>query len=417
MPLVDRRVDVDAGPADAGGVDLLRHDLREVHGLGLRLQHPGLDPRHVQQVRDQHVQPVGLRVDRAEHLELLVLRTLDLRIQQIRDRGLDRRERAPKVVRDGGEHAPADLIGLPEDLRLRRGAQETVALQHERELVAHRPDHPALGSVQRRPLADEHDQAEVPPPDAERQSLGGPARRARIPRRRDRARLRADGHEFDESLTLFLHEQGPGVEPELPHEVLQQRPVGLLARTLHHEVAAELLERAQLGLPCLGCVRPFGRACEQDRDQDREPQEHEERRHVFRALDHERSERRQEEEVEDEEAFDRGDDARSHAPEGCGDHDDDHEGEPDGARPQAVAERHEHEGERDRADHGDHVAGDAPLRASRLAQQFVDPRDAHDMRIGIRPEPHLRVEGGTASSKGIPNVGTSGPYGSLIPPD
>ena len=65
-------------------------------------------------------------------------------VEQVRHRCLDRGQRAAEVVRDRRQQRPPDLVRLPEDLRLGGGAQEPVALEHERELVAERSQDPAL---------------------------------------------------------------------------------------------------------------------------------------------------------------------------------------------------------------------------------------------------------------------------------
>ncbi len=102
-------------------------------------------------------------------------------VEQVRDRRLDRGERAPEVVRDGGEQRPAHALGLPVDLGLRGGAQQPVALQDQRELIAERPEDAALRRRERRPVALQHDQPEHPTADGQREPLGRLLRRAGIP--------------------------------------------------------------------------------------------------------------------------------------------------------------------------------------------------------------------------------------------
>ena len=142
-------------------------------GSILSLQHAGLDPRHVEQIGDERVEPIRLRVDRLEHLATLLVRPRDIGVHQIRHGCLDRSQWTAQVVRDGRQHAAADLIGLFEDLGIRRGAQEAISFEHQSELIADRADHAALGGLERPPFPDEHDQTEVPVPHAEGQSLGG----------------------------------------------------------------------------------------------------------------------------------------------------------------------------------------------------------------------------------------------------
>jgi len=109
-------------------------------------------------------------------------RAPDLRVEQVGHRCLDRGERASQVVGDGGEERTPHALSPPVDLGRGRRRQEAIAFEHERELIAERPQDPALRGVQGGPVTAEDDQPEVAVPDPQRKALGRLGRRRRIPR-------------------------------------------------------------------------------------------------------------------------------------------------------------------------------------------------------------------------------------------
>ena len=100
-----------------------------------------------------------------------------LGLEQVRDGGLDRRERAPEVVRHRGEQRLAHDVGLAEHLGLGRAhaaAGRARARARADRTNARRTR--ASGLRQRWALADEHEQSEVPAADATAGAARGPAR-------------------------------------------------------------------------------------------------------------------------------------------------------------------------------------------------------------------------------------------------
>jgi hypothetical protein len=107
-------------------------------------EHAALDPGHVEQVGDECGEPVGLDVDAFQGFPRVIGILLDVLAEQVGHRGLDGGQRAAQVVGDGRQQRPADLVALPINLGLGGLAGQPVALQHERELVAERLQHPAF---------------------------------------------------------------------------------------------------------------------------------------------------------------------------------------------------------------------------------------------------------------------------------
>ena len=208
----------------------------------------------------------------------------------------------------------------------------------------------------------------------------------------------------------------PAREAEPPDDVLEQSPIRLLAGPLHDEVTAELLEAAELALARLGGIRAFRCSREEDRDQDRQPEEDEQRGHVLRPFDHEGPVRQQEGEIEGEEPDDRRRDAGTDAPERCRDDDNHHESEPHRRGPQGVAEGHQDQGEPDRPDERDDVPCHPPHGAGGFTHPPDDVGNAHDTRIGTPDPPPRRRTSLTKTSIGIPNGRSARTYGFLIPP-
>ena len=260
-----------------------RDRVGEVDVLGARVQHAGLDPRHVEEVRDQGVQPLGLRVNGLEHLALLLAGPRDLVVEQVGDVRLDRRERTPEIVRDGGEQGLPETLRLPVDLRARRGPKQSIALEHEGELVAKRAEDPALGGCRRLPLTAKHEEPDVVRADAEREALGrslrsiaGPTRggcRPGAPRRR---------HLAGPPTASYRARTTPRPRTRRSHG--PARTISRYASGRGGAVTSsrEMLEGSAARFARLGGLRPLRRTTEQDRDRHRQPEEHEQHDDVLR---------------------------------------------------------------------------------------------------------------------------------------
>ena len=327
------------------------------------MQDTGLDARHVEQVRDQRVEALALQVDRLERLPLLGARTRDLVVEQVGDAGLDGREWAPKVVRDGREEGLPEPFRLPVDLGLGGGPQEPVAFEHERELVAERPQDPALGFREGRAGAAEHEEPHVACTDAERQPFGRTVRRARIPLRTDLARRSTDRDLLGEAADAAAScaNNAPASYPNMDTTmatISRYASTPGPRTTSSRERSCSVRNSSSRASAAAG---PLVGPPEEDRDEDGQAEEDEEHDHVLGLADHERLERGDEVEVEDREAEDRRDDPRPDAPDAGGNHDDDEEPEPLRQRIDLVTERQEHGDQADRAGQRDRVGEHLPM--------------------------------------------------------
>ncbi len=156
----------------------------------------------------------------------------DLVVEQIGDVRLDRRERAPEIVRDGREQGLPQTFRLPVDLGSGGGPQQPVPLEDEGELVAERAEDPALRGCRRVPLAAEHQEPDVVRADAEREAFGGTLRRARVPFGNDLAGTAADRDLLAQSsgMRRVSDEQRSGVVVEHRHDEPEDLPIRLLVR-------------------------------------------------------------------------------------------------------------------------------------------------------------------------------------------
>src|SRR5262249_45042274 len=102
-----------------------------VHGEPARLE-----ARHVEEVADQAVQPVGLFEDRlkelAAHRRRFRLVVLEERARRTGDGG----ERSPEVVRDRAEQRVPELLPVGAETRGLRFLREPRALERHRDLLA-----------------------------------------------------------------------------------------------------------------------------------------------------------------------------------------------------------------------------------------------------------------------------------------
>ena len=192
-------------------------------------------------------------------------------VEQVRHRRLDRGERASEVVRHGGEQRAAHALGLPVDLGLRRGAQEPVALEHQGELIAERAEDAALGGRERRAGRPSGRRARA---SALRRTAGvaraaAPAIEGSQVADTDRARRSSDRHLLDQAAHVLglLDEQRRRLVPERVLHRRAARPRScLLAGHTGRQLAAELLDRAELGLSCFGGPGTFGGTRQELRD-------------------------------------------------------------------------------------------------------------------------------------------------------
>ena len=90
------------------------HDLLQRDRLHLGTDGTGLDTAHVEQVRHQVVEPIGLLLDRAQEVRLLLGRPHDLVGPQAADRRLDARQGRSEVVGHRLEQGRAQVVGLTE---------------------------------------------------------------------------------------------------------------------------------------------------------------------------------------------------------------------------------------------------------------------------------------------------------------
>ena len=125
--------------------------LCEVDRLETCAEHAGLDPRHVQKVRDERVEPIGLVVDHRQHgVTSVRIGAGNLGVEEIGDRRLDRGQRAAEIVRDRRQHVAPRRLRLPEDLGVGRGL---AAADHARAPARADRRRPGAPAPPRRPMA------------------------------------------------------------------------------------------------------------------------------------------------------------------------------------------------------------------------------------------------------------------------
>ena len=79
-------VELDVSVFEAEAVECGREDLLEPDRHRADLERASLDPAHVEEVPDERVEPVGLLVDRVQELAPLVVRPLDVLLEEARRR-------------------------------------------------------------------------------------------------------------------------------------------------------------------------------------------------------------------------------------------------------------------------------------------------------------------------------------------
>ncbi len=126
--------------AEAPGEPLARdiHQFLHVGGLGFDAERPGLEPRHVEEISDEAVEPLRLVADGGQKLVGL-RRVVQLAVGQERGgRAEDRGQGRAQIVRQRGQHGDAQLVSLEVHLRLVDPLDELGALDGERRLVDQR---------------------------------------------------------------------------------------------------------------------------------------------------------------------------------------------------------------------------------------------------------------------------------------
>ena len=181
-----RHVDVDLVRAGADAPERGRDDLVEADGSGGDLQGAGLEAAHVQQVADEPVEAVRLRIDRREEVLPVRLRPVDLVVEQRRHGRLDTGEGRAEVVRDGREDREPEVVDALEVVGLGGVRLELLDVDGAGELRHERVEQPAL--VVRDGRADECERVAR----VHTKRRPRPARRARRPPRPPPSRGRLD---------------------------------------------------------------------------------------------------------------------------------------------------------------------------------------------------------------------------------
>ena len=146
---VGRDVDLDPSIAEcrSGTADSLVDGVPDGHRDHVRPELPRFDPAHVEQIRDQAIEPLGFMVDRRRDLAPVFGRPLDVRVHQGPRGGPDRRERGPQVVRDRIEQGRLERVAPAGDLGRRRLATEPFALERPADLIGGSRQHALLALI------------------------------------------------------------------------------------------------------------------------------------------------------------------------------------------------------------------------------------------------------------------------------
>ena len=144
---------VHVDPLPGGGPGPAHHRAHHLGDRALdqpRVQRPGLDAGHVEQVVDQPGEPVGLGVDGGQELVPLGVAPADLPVEQARGRRLDRGQRGAQVVGDRVEQGGAQPVGLLQGHRPVALLLLLALLDGQRGLVGEGGQDPALGLAEPR---------------------------------------------------------------------------------------------------------------------------------------------------------------------------------------------------------------------------------------------------------------------------
>ena len=111
------------------------HHLVEADLVDVQVHRARLDPAHVEEVRDERVEPVGTLFDRGEQLLLDVRGPVEARLTQARHGGLDRCQRSTEVVGDGCEQRGAEFVCCLHRLRSGAAGPQQSLFYGDRQLV------------------------------------------------------------------------------------------------------------------------------------------------------------------------------------------------------------------------------------------------------------------------------------------
>ena len=299
-----------------------RQDLLEADGRGADLEGAGLQPAHVEQVPDERVQPVRLLVDRPQELVLRLGCPVDVVLEQARDRGLDRGDRRPQVVRHRGEQRGAKLVRRRERSRGLGLGLELAELDRGGELLREGVEHALILAADRG--AGEHEHVLVVEVDRQRSCLR--ALRHAIPARR-----------LDQPTVVLAVEDGGAVEPEHAAEAVEH------GRRRRRSREAEQGLGLRPGSPALDGSP--GRERDEAADDDRDDEEDDDREDVLAVVDREGVERRHEVPVHEQGAADRRGERGPEPADSRHEDDEQQEEEHHGGEAELAAEVREHPGE------------------------------------------------------------------------
>ena len=212
----------------------------------------------------------ALRIDRLERLAPLVGRARDVVIEQVGHARLDRRERAPQIVRHRRQQRLPQTFGLAVDLGVRSRLRRSRSRSSTKASWSPSARRIRLSASDRCPAS--HLGAPGGPRCSsrpERQSFGRALGGARIPFGDDLTRAAADGDLLAQptGVRRVADEQRAGLVPERVDDGPDDLAVRLRAGWPHHEFAREHLQGAKLGLSGLGRGGPLVRPPEKDRDE------------------------------------------------------------------------------------------------------------------------------------------------------
>ena len=111
-----------------------RRHLVDRDGAQERLQRPGVQAAHVEQVADERVEPVRVLLDGGQQVGLVGFGPLHVGLPQAADRGLDRGQRGAQVVADRGEQRGPHPVAFGQRLGLGRLGTQPLPVQRGRRL-------------------------------------------------------------------------------------------------------------------------------------------------------------------------------------------------------------------------------------------------------------------------------------------
>ena len=146
-----------AHPARRDAVQCAGDDLVPAQGMEQGIDRIGRDPGHVQQVADQHVEPVRTFLDRGQQFLFLLRGVVDVGLPEAADGELDPGQRRPQVVGDCAEDGGAHGVALGQAHHLPPAGHQLLAFQLGGQMHTERRRGAAgrwpAGSVRRGPAA------------------------------------------------------------------------------------------------------------------------------------------------------------------------------------------------------------------------------------------------------------------------